>query len=282
MHCAEPILRTNAADATDTANASSPLDAFDACSSPTPVALAHRLMEMQRRNEELESFIRALAHDAGALTRGIGLRAQMLRERLHEPAAGAGDILDAIEDRANRLGRMSEGLLRLARIGACELQYDDIDLSALAGEVLEGLRRDEPGRAIACTVQPALRLRGDPVLVRLALDNLLGNAWKYTALASAPRIEFGRRVSTGEHVYFVTDNGIGLPPGMAGRLFSPFVRLAPAHSFQGHGLGLATVKRIVERHGGWIRAEGHDATGTAFVFSFGPDTVPTQKAPSAA
>lgn len=230
--------------------------------------LARRLLALQRRNEELEAFVRALAHDAGSLTRGIALRTQLLRERLQGKDAELADIVDALDERAARLARMSEGLLRLARIDARELDCRQIDLSGLAHTIAEELRASQPARAVQIRIEPGLSAWGDPALVRLVLENLFGNAWKYTAAAASARIEFGCRAGDCGPVFYIADNGIGFSSEEIERLFMPFARLDSARSYAGTGLGLVIVKHIVERHGGWIRADGA-GRGAAFVFSLG-------------
>lgn len=225
-----------------------------------------RLLDLERRNEELESFIRALAHDSSALTRGIGLRTQLLRERLRGLDPETVQLIDSIEDRSVRLARLAEALMRLARIGARTLACTELDLSAMARDIVDGLLREIPARRVNVRIQSGLTAWGDADLVRIALENLIGNAWKYTARASVARIEIGSRADAKETVYFVADNGIGFAPESAALLFSPFCRLASARTFDGSGLGLATVKRIVERHGGWIRAQGEADRGTTFLF----------------
>jgi signal transduction histidine kinase len=220
---------------------------------------------------ELESFVRALAHDSGSITRGIALQTELLRERIGSGACPQTQrLLGGITDRADRLGRMSDALLRLVRLGRCDIECREIDLSAMAQDVLADLRRLHPERTAQCIIQPGMTAHGDRALVRLLLENLFGNAWKFTARAVSPRIEFGCRRSGGETAYYIADNGIGLAPDGAQGLFSPFVRLDAAQSFPGTGLGLALSKQIVERHGGWIRADSGSPPGAAFVFSLGP------------
>jgi len=227
------------------------------------------LVEMQRRNEELESFVRALAHDSGSLTRGIALRTELLSERLSGAEPEIITLVDSIADRAARLARMSEGLMRMARIGECELECHEIDLSGLTKEVGDELQRNTPSRQVGITVQSGLTCWGDPVLVRLVIENLLSNAWKYTANTATGMIEFGCRSKETEAVFYIADNGIGFSSDNTNALFSPFVRLSSAQGFAGTGLGLAIVKQIIERHGGWIRAEGACGQGAAFVFCLG-------------
>lgn len=230
----------------------------------------HRNPGSERRIDELEAFVRAMAHDAGALTRGITLRTELLRERL-APTCGADvdALVNGIAERAERLGRMSEALLRLARVGSIDIECTPIDLSALANDIVADLRREHPGRTVEFIVRRDMIAHGDPTLVRLLLENLLGNAWKYTARTPATKIEFGARSNGAETSFYVADNGIGIPSEAADGLFSPFTRLATARSYPGTGLGLAIAKQIVERHGGWIRADTAAASGAVFVFSLG-------------
>jgi signal transduction histidine kinase len=235
-----------------------------------------------RRIEELESFVHGMAHDASALTRGIMLRTELLREHLGNQASPQTEhLLTGIAERADRLGRMSDALLRLARIGTHDIEREEIDLSALASDVLEELRRDHPDRSAECIVRPGMTAYADRALVRLLLENLLGNAWKYTARAPATRIEVGCRSTGGEAAYYIADNGIGLTHDATAELFSPFVRLAAAQSFPGTGLGLAIAKQIVERHGGWIRADDAARQGADFVFSLGTASRPSNGAGTA-
>jgi signal transduction histidine kinase len=158
-------------------------------------------------------------------------------------------------------------MLVLSRVTHDELRRERVDLSGLARDVLFALRREAPERTLAWEVTAGLVATGDPRLLASVLENLLGNAWKYTSATASPRIEFGAREEGGETVYFVRDNGIGFDMGDAGRLFRPFSRLHPDGKFAGTGVGLATVQHIVQRHGGRVWAEGAPGKGATFFFT---------------
>jgi light-regulated signal transduction histidine kinase (bacteriophytochrome) len=147
-----------------------------------------------------------------------------------------------------------------------------VDLSALAREIRDELQRMHPDQRATWEIAPDLRARGDPGLIRLVLDNLIGNAWKYSRDAERPHIEFGRRPGPdGRAEFFVRDNGVGFDMQFAGKLFSVFQRLHSADKYEGTGIGLATVKRIIERHGGGVRGDGAMGAGATFSFWLPPD-----------
>jgi len=162
---------------------------------------------------------------------------------------------------------MIEGLLVLSRLGRARLATGSVDLSRLATEVAQSLRQDTPDRVVDFVIEPNLRAQGDPRLLRLVLQNLLGNAWKFSRDQPNPRIEVGRFSKNGHLTLFVRDNGAGFDMAGAGRLFTPFQRLHTAGEFEGLGIGLATVQRIIERHGGHVWAEGHPGQGATIFFT---------------
>jgi len=235
---------------------------------PSARTTVQRILELERRNRELESFVHSLAHDSTALVRAIALRADMLAERLPADDQAAA-LLDAIAHGTRRLSSLCEALRRLARIGKRTLVRQEIDLSALALEIVGELQREAPTRRIHVDVERDLVAWGDAELVRLVLHNLLSNAWKYTANNPQARIELGLQRGEHEPVYYIADNGIGFSPEDAKSLFVPFGRLRSARSFPGSGLGLMIVKQVLERHGGWIRATGVLGRGAKFTFSLG-------------
>jgi signal transduction histidine kinase len=162
---------------------------------------------------------------------------------------------------------LMNALLGLSRLTRAPLRRQRVDLSALALGVAAGLREAEPARSVALSVQPGLVASGDPALLRSVLDNLLGNAWKYTLRTAEPRIEFGAEERAGEMVFRVCDNGAGFDMAYAERLFAPFQRLHEDADFPGLGVGLPTVQRIVQRHGGRVWAEATPGLGAAFYFT---------------
>jgi signal transduction histidine kinase len=164
------------------------------------------------------------------------------------------------------MGQLIEDLLKLSRVTRAELQHGEVDLSALARVALDHLGRAAPGRSVEVVVEDGLIAQGDAHLLRIAVENLLGNAWKYTGRAPHARIEFGASRLDGETWYFVRDNGIGFDMAHADRLFEPFQRLHGEGDFPGTGIGLATVRRIIQRHGGRVRAQAAEDAGATFFF----------------
>ena len=215
---------------------------------------------------DLESFSYSVAHDLQAPLRAIAGFGRMV---LEESAAALGtralSYLQRISSAATRMSDLIEGLLSLARLSRSEIRRVEVDLTALAEEVVAGLRAAERGREVEVRIQPNLRVRGDPRLLRQLLENLIGNAWKFTAQTTGARIDLGEVAGSG--VLVVRDNGAGFDEAYADKLFVPFQRLHRETEFPGTGIGLATVQRIVERHGGRIWAEGKVGQGAAFFFS---------------
>ena len=180
-----------------------------------------------------------------------------------------GDVLDAtgrdylnrVRAAAQRMGELIDDLLQLSRVGRTPLRLEQVDLSALAGAVVAVLQRGAPERTVRVRIAGGLVAQGDPGLLRIMLENLLGNAWKFTGTAAEPLVELGSRHQDGAIVYFVCDNGVGFDMTYMERLFTPFQRLHGQGEFPGTGIGLATVRRIVERHGGRVWAHGEVGNG---------------------
>lgn len=177
---------------------------------------------------------------------------------------------------AAQMSRLVEDLLQFAHASRQELRRQRMDLSALAEEVVGELRNAAPQRTVRFVCAPGLTVSGDPRLLRVVLVNLLGNAWKYTSKATMPRVELGQSAGAGEPTFFVRDNGAGFDMHYADRLFGAFQRLHSLAEFEGSGVGLATVQRIIHRHGGKIWAEARVNAGATFHF-----TLPDQPVPSA-
>ncbi|TCS72102.1 PAS domain S-box-containing protein [Sulfuritortus calidifontis] len=232
--------------------------------------VAERTAELLTLNQELESFSYSVSHDLRAPLRAVDGFANALREDYADRLDAEGrDLLDRIHKGAQRMNALIDDLLRLSRLTRAKLEPAPVDLSALAGEIVDQLREATPGRTVEVQIQAGLTAQGDPGLLRAALENLLGNAWKFSAKAQAPRIEFGARRQDGETVYFVRDNGVGFDMAHAGKLFGAFQRLHHRDEFEGTGIGLATVRRIVQRHGGRIWAESAPGQGATFYFTIG-------------
>jgi PAS domain S-box-containing protein len=221
-------------------------------------------------NRELESFSYSVSHDLRAPLRHIDGFSRALEE-------DCGDRLDAegrrylgrIRSGASRMGQIIDDLLLLARVARSELRRERVDLGAAALEAYGALRSAEPGRDVRLAVGEGLVTEADGRLMRLVLDNLLGNAWKYTSKRKQAHLEFACRTQEGQTVYYVRDDGAGFDMAYADKLFGAFQRLHSAREFPGSGIGLATVARIVSRHGGRVWAEGAPGKGATFFFTLG-------------
>ena len=233
------------------------------------VRLEQRSHELEAMNQELEAFSYSVSHDLRAPLRAIDGFSQALLEDYGEQLdTTAQSYLDRIRAGTQRMGHLIDDLLHLSRISRTELSPQQVDLSALAETVVAELRGREPGREVDIAIQPGLHVEGDSRLLQVVLENLLGNAWKFTTGRVGPRIEFGARDDASGPVYFVRDNGAGFDMNYVGKLFGAFQRLHTAAEFPGTGIGLATVKRIVARHGGRVWAEGAVDAGASFYFTF--------------
>ena len=181
----------------------------------------------------------------------------------------ARDYLNRIRNSTVYMAELIENLLKLSRINRTEISNETVDMSRLCEEVVDELRSAEPDCKVRVDIQPGITAQGDPQLLRSALANLIGNAWKFTRNARNPSICFGTAQRDGATVYEVEDNGAGFDPAYADRLFTPFQRLHPASDFPGTGIGLATVQRIIHRHGGSIRADAEPERGARFYYTLG-------------
>jgi PAS domain S-box-containing protein len=231
-------------------------------------ALARAKEAAETANRELEAFSYSVAHDLRAPLRGIDGFCQVLLEdyvgRLDEAGVG---YLQRVRSSAQRMGHLIEGLLALARVNRSELGDDRVDLSARARACLADLAATEPHRAVEVHVADGLLARGDGRLLGVLVDNLLRNAWKFTSKRDRARIDFGCSERNGVPVYFVRDDGAGFDMRYADKLFGAFQRLHGPREFEGTGIGLATVQRIVQRHGGRAWAEGAVGRGATFYFT---------------
>jgi PAS domain S-box-containing protein len=227
--------------------------------------VAARTRDLTIANQDLESFAYSVSHDLRAPLRAIDGFSRLLDEH-HGSAVGeeGREYLARVRNAATRMGSLIESLLKMARLGRNGIKPGPLDLSRMAVDIVAELRAGEPDRQVVVEIDPGLHATGDPSLVRNLLQNLLGNAWKFTRDRAAARIEVGRDAGG---AFFVRDNGAGFPPEYAHKLFRPFQRLHSQEQFAGDGVGLATVRRIVERHGGTIRADGMPGQGATFAFT---------------
>jgi signal transduction histidine kinase len=237
--------------------------------------VSERTVELRQALEELESFSYSVSHDLRAPLRTIDGFVQAFLEDYGAQLDEVGrDYLERARGASQRMGELIDGLLRLSRVTRSELVPQRVDLSALARDIVADLRRAEPGRSVAIDIAEGMAADGDAQLLRAALENLLGNAWKFTARTPDARISFTAHAQDGQTVYIVRDNGAGFDMTYADKLFGPFQRLHREDEFDGTGIGLATVQRIIHRHGGWIRGDGEVGRGAAFSFTLSPTRSP--------
>jgi light-regulated signal transduction histidine kinase (bacteriophytochrome) len=227
-----------------------------------------RAAELATANKELESFSYSVAHDLRAPLRAItGFSTMLLQDHANALDAEGRRVLGRITQGVQRMGQLIEDLLNFARIGRAEMNRSIIDMKAVAESVTETLRQDNPGRAVRVTVSPLPAARGDPALLRQVWVNLVANAFKFTRHRPEGVIEIGSYAREGENVYFVRDNGEGFDPQYAEKLFGVFQRLHSESEFEGTGIGLAIVQRVIQRHRGRVWAEGKPSAGAMFYFS---------------
>lgn len=228
-----------------------------------------RTMELTEANQELESFAYSISHDLRAPLRGIDGFSRLLQEEYEQRLDTQGrEYLARVRRAAQRMGTLIDDLLELSRVTRQEMKRQPVDLSAICREVAAGLRQEQPERAVEVSIDPGCTCEGDPQLLRVLMENLLGNAWKYTRTTQDARIEFGVERSQAEgDVFFIRDNGVGFDMAYAGKLFAPFQRLHNPNEFEGSGIGLASVWRVVRRHGGQIQATAEVGHGATFRFT---------------
>ncbi|MCX6020314.1 MAG: ATP-binding protein [Chloroflexi bacterium] len=233
--------------------------------------VAERTAELAASNAELEAFAYSISHDLRAPLRSMGGFSQVLLERHQGNLDAQGRAyLERISAASQRMGEMIEGVLRLSRVTRATLRRERVDFSALARLVVGELQQIQPERQADVIIRDGLVTHGDPNLLRLILQNLIGNAWKFTGKMPQAKIEFGEREQDGATAYFVQDNGAGFDMAYAEKLFGPFQRLHSVREFEGNGIGLATVQRIVQRYGGHVWAESKVEQGATFYFTLRP------------
>jgi DNA-binding response OmpR family regulator len=236
--------------------------------------------ELERKNRELEAFSYSVSHDLRAPLRAIdGFSKALIEDCGDKLDTDAQQNLQRVRTAAQRMGELIDDMLQLSRVTRLDLTRRRVDLSALAREVAGELARQDPERNIEIEVKPDLTTDADARLLRIVLENLLGNAWKFTRKAEGARIEFGV-VEGSETVFYVRDNGAGFDMRYAQKLFRPFQRLHTEADFPGTGIGLATIHRVIDRHGGRVWAEGEVGKGATFFFTL-PKTAPAAAAMAA-
>jgi PAS domain S-box-containing protein len=232
--------------------------------------VADRTAQLSAANRELESFAYSVSHDLRAPLRSIEGFSRILMEEYGSTLdAQAANYLERVRNASQRMGQLIDDLLSLSRVTRSELKRVRTDLSAIAEAIVQELRSESPERRVSVSIHPGMSCLADPSLIRIALYNLIGNAWKFTSRRADARIEFGALIQRNRTVYYVRDNGAGFDMEHAGKLFGAFQRLHSPREFEGTGVGLATVSRIVDRHGGTVWAESVIDQGATFYFTLG-------------
>jgi light-regulated signal transduction histidine kinase (bacteriophytochrome) len=230
--------------------------------------LRRNAAELLAANQELDAFAYSVSHDLRAPLRSIDGFSQILLQDYGERLDDAGkDFLQRVRKATQRMGALIDDLLSLARITRAEIRAETVDLSGLVGAIAAELQQATPGRDVELAIAPGLSAHGDVRLLRVALENLLRNSWKYTAKQPHARVEFGSTDANGARAFLIRDNGAGFDMQYVDKLFGAFQRLHSADEFEGTGVGLATVRRIITRHGGRIWAEGEVGRGATFYFT---------------
>jgi len=233
--------------------------------------VVERTKELQAANDELEAFAYSVSHDLRAPLRAMDGLSEALVEDYADALDGtAKDYLGRIRSEASRLGHLVDDLLGLSRVTRALMKRQEVDLSGIARTIAEQLQLAHPQRVVEFAIDPDLRAECDGPLVRALLENLLGNAFKFTQRNPAARIEFGRAAHDGKSAFFLSDNGVGFDMAHAGKIFGAFERLHGSEEFEGTGIGLTTVDRIVRRHGGTIVANAEPGKGATFYFTLSP------------
>lgn len=231
-----------------------------------------RTAQFEAANKELEAFNYSVSHDLSAPLRLIDGFSRDLAEGYRDKLDQRGiQDITWIRESVAKMAALIDDLLRLSRIGRVEARFQDVDLSAIVQSVADDLRREDPLREVTFAIQPGVIARADSRLILIALENLIGNAWKFTSKTPDARIEFGVSEQAGEPVYFVTDNGAGFDMTYSDRLFAPFERLHTEAEFPGTGIGLAIVRRTINRHNGRVWAHGAVGKGATIYFTLHPE-----------
>jgi PAS domain S-box-containing protein len=230
--------------------------------------VAQRTAELSAVNKELEAFSYSVSHDLRAPLRHINGFSQALLEDYEDKLDEVGKgYLNEVRQASHEMAQLIDDLLQLARVTRSEMRREEVSLSELANKVVQGLQEMNGHRSVAVNIEAGLTARGDKRLLKIVLTNLLGNAWKFTSRRKAAEVAFGEAEKNGENFYFVRDNGAGFDMTYVNKLFGAFQRLHTTAEFEGTGIGLATVQRIISRHGGRVWAEGMVDEGAAFYFT---------------
>ncbi len=237
-------------------------------------ALRQRTLDLEAANEEMSSFSYMVSHDLRAPLRSMdGYSQALLEDYADKLDAQCKEWLQNIRDSSQMMGQLINDILGLSRVVRTELKVETVDLSDVARSVAQRLKETDPGRSVDFDVASGMYASADANLIRLVLENLLGNAFKYTSSRRDARIEFGMEEWNGKNAYYVRDNGAGFDMKYVGKLFKPFQRLHSDKEFPGSGIGLVTVQRVIRRHGGEVWAEGEVGKGATFCFTLGAQAI---------
>lgn len=234
----------------------------------TTLQLQKQTLNLESVNQELEAFCYSVSHDLRAPLRSIvGFSSDVLEESGKDLRSQGIEDMQRVISSAKKMGELIDGLLGLSRLTQGEIKNETVNLSQIAAVTIEDLMRDEPERNVNFVLSEEIVVNGDASLLRAMMANLLSNAWKFTAKKPDAKIEFGKEESGGAPVYYVRDNGAGFDMRYVDKLFGAFQRLHSLKEFAGNGIGLATVQRIIRRHGGKVWAEAHLNEGATFYFT---------------
>jgi len=237
----------------------------------TEQALQKNARELQLHAQELESYSYSIAHDLRSPARSIVSFSQLVKEDAAEKLdKNEHEMLDRVVAAGKHMADLIDDILSLSRITRDEIHYDSVDLGGLAQRTIDRLRESEPERQVKFTIEPGLRLQGDAKHLQILIENLLSNSWKYTSSRETAQIQLGSRQENHQTVYFVRDNGVGFDMKYADKIFLPFQRLHGKDEFEGTGIGLAIVRRVIDRHSGKIWVESALDKGTTVFFTLGP------------
>ncbi len=266
---AEAVERRERAWRADIAERNASLQQLTERLSGANAALAETANQLASTNKELEAFSYSVSHDLRAPLRSIDGFSRIVEQRYADRMDEQGvNYLQRVRAASRRMGQLIDDLLSLSRLTRADLRKEPVDLSALAAGIVADLQERFPERRVGVSIAPDLRADCDPRLMRVALENLLGNAWKFTGKTAEPCVEIGKTDGAdGRPVFYVRDNGAGFDMTYADKLFGAFQRLHGMTEFEGTGIGLATVQRIVHRHGGRVWAEGEVDRGATFFFT---------------
>jgi light-regulated signal transduction histidine kinase (bacteriophytochrome) len=230
--------------------------------------VTERTAQLVAINQELEAFSYSISHDLRTPLRSIDGFSRILEEDFADKLDEYGkDCFQRIRAASNRMGQLIDDLLNLSRITRSEVRKSTVNLSDLARDIALNLKANEPDRQAEFIISPGLNVQADESMIRSVLENLIGNSWKFTRKTAQARIEVGAFSQEGKTIYFVRDNGIGFDMTYANKLFKTFQRLHTDAEYEGTGIGLATVQRIIKRHGGQVWAEGEIDKGATFYFT---------------